>query len=82
MGTGKTTIGVAVAAGLKAARTVILCPPHLVEKWGREARAVWPEVVTMTLETPGDVDAFFDGLRQTAPVTSASSAPAGRSSAS
>lgn len=38
MGTGKTTITAAAAylAGFK--RILVLCPPHLVRKWGREVR--------------------------------------------
>jgi SNF2 family DNA or RNA helicase len=39
MGTGKTTIGIAVAAVLHAEgyrRTLVLSPPHLVYKWRRE----------------------------------------------
>src|SRR3546814_11729492 len=39
MGTGKTTIGIALAAVLHAEgyrRTLVLSPPHLVYKWRRE----------------------------------------------
>ncbi|WP_164715459.1 DEAD/DEAH box helicase family protein [Pseudomonas aeruginosa] len=39
MGCGKTTVGIAVAALLKAEgyrRTLVLSPPHLVYKWRRE----------------------------------------------
>ncbi len=63
MGSGKSSIGAAIAAGLNsghgARRTIVLCPPHLVDKWQREFKAVWPGVVTMHLQTIGDVDAFF-----------------------
>jgi hypothetical protein len=68
MGTGKTTIGAAIAAGRRAKRVVILCPPHLVDKWRRETEAVWPAAATMTLETPGDVDLFFAARRDNRPV--------------
>ena len=72
MGCGKSTIGAAVAAGLNggkgASRTLILCPPHLVEKWQRECRAVWPTVVTMHLQTLHDVNAFFAQRRDKRPV--------------
>ena len=67
MGSGKSSIGAAIAAGMAARRTIVLCPPHLVDKWQREFKAVfrrgstqaWPGVVTMHLQTIGDVDAFF-----------------------
>ncbi|MFK1437577.1 DEAD/DEAH box helicase family protein [Pseudomonas aeruginosa] len=39
MGTGKTTVGIALAAVLRAEgyrRTLVLSPPHLVYKWRRE----------------------------------------------
>ncbi|MCP5011792.1 MAG: DEAD/DEAH box helicase family protein, partial [Aestuariibacter sp.] len=59
MGSGKSSIGAAIAAGMDAQRTIVLCPPHLVDKWQREFKAVWPGVVTMHLQTISDVDAFF-----------------------
>lgn len=60
MGCGKTTIGVAIVAGLKAERTIVLCPPHLTEKWKREAQIVWPKVSVMQLNKLADVEAFFN----------------------
>lgn len=72
MGTGKTTISAAIAAGLNdgrgAQRAIVLCPPHLVAKWQREVEAVWPKVVTMHLKTPGDVDHFFAERKDGRPV--------------
>ncbi|NKQ37557.1 MAG: hypothetical protein HF973_18330 [Chloroflexi bacterium] len=63
MGSGKSSIGAAIAAGMDAGRgarrTIVLCPPHLVDKWQREFKAVWPGVVAMHLQTISDVDAFF-----------------------
>jgi hypothetical protein len=67
-GTGKTSLGVAIAAGRKAQRTLVLCPPHLVDKWQREARIVWPGVRAMALETISDVDAFFADQPDSAPL--------------
>ena len=66
--THNTTIGVAVAAGRRAARTIVLCPPHLVDKWRREIKAVWPKAATMHLKTPGDVDRFFAARSDGRPV--------------
>ncbi|MAU00677.1 MAG: hypothetical protein CL608_26330 [Anaerolineaceae bacterium] len=68
MGVGKTTVGAAVAAGRNARRTVVLCPPHLVDKWQREFKAVWPGVRTMHLQTVSDVDQFFAGQPDNAPL--------------
>ena len=59
MGTGKTSLAAGVAAGRNARRTVVLCPPHLVDKWQREFKAVWPGVRTMHLQTISEVDQFF-----------------------
>lgn len=58
-GSGKTAIGAAIAAGRHAHRTLILCPPHLVDKWQREFKIVWPAVRAMHLQTISDVEQFF-----------------------
>ena len=68
MGTGKTTISAAIAAGRNAHRTIVLCPPHLVDKWQREFKAVWPGVRTMHLQTISDVDQFFGPQPDNAPL--------------
>ncbi|MCB9010119.1 MAG: hypothetical protein H6656_22565, partial [Ardenticatenaceae bacterium] len=66
--THNTTIGASVAAGRHARRTIILCPPHLVDKWQREFKAVWPGVRTMHLQTISDVDQFFGDQPDDAPL--------------
>ncbi|MCC6602212.1 MAG: hypothetical protein IT327_03320 [Anaerolineae bacterium] len=68
MGVGKTTVGAAVAAGRNAHRTIVLCPPHLVDKWQREFKAVWPGVRTMHLQTTSDVNQFFGPQPDDAPL--------------
>ena len=68
MGSGKSSIGAAIAAGRNARRTIVLCPPHLVDKWQREFKAVWPSVRTMHLQTISDVDQFFDPQPDNAPL--------------
>ena len=68
MGTGKTSLAAAVAAGRNAQRTIVLCPPHLVDKWQREFKAVWPGVRTMHLQTISDVDQFFGPQPNNAPL--------------
>ncbi len=60
MGVGKTTIASAVSAlmGAKSNPTLILCPPHLVNKWVREVREIVPLSFTMPLYRLSDVERF------------------------
>lgn len=60
MGTGKTTISSAVSALLQAKGnpTLVLCPPHLVNKWVREIREIVPLAFAMPLYRLSDVEAF------------------------
>ena len=44
MGTGKTTIGLATIDALNAYPALVIGPPHLMEKWLREAAEVIPGV--------------------------------------
>ncbi len=59
MGTGKTIMGIGVAACLHAKKTLVLCPPHLTKKWKREIEITWPEATAVILSTISDVDKFF-----------------------
>ena len=59
MGIGKTLCGPATAICIQAARTLVLCPPHLVQKWQREIRHVVPWAQVLVLKTIADVDTFF-----------------------
>ena len=64
MGTGKTLMGTAVPAALlgegkRMKHMIILCPPHLVKKWIREIKIVWPKAKATALHTISDVDRFF-----------------------
>jgi len=79
MGSGKTTIAAAVAAGRRARRTIILCPPHLVDKWQREFRTVWPGVRTTHLQRPADIDRFFGDQPDDAPLVGVVKQTAARS---
>ena len=73
MGTGKTILGssaaIAISTGAaKAMRknfrddqvTLIVCPPHLVNKWEREAQSVSPRTYIAKLKRHEDVKAFMD----------------------
>ncbi len=49
-GTGKTFMALAlIGAAPKPMRVLVVCPPHLVPKWAREARETIPGVKTVTL---------------------------------
>jgi len=50
MGVGKSTVALAtIALSPRPLRTLILCPPHLVPKWKREADTILPDVHVVTL---------------------------------
>jgi hypothetical protein len=61
MGTGKTTVALALLAlAPQPLRVLVMCPPHLVSKWAREAQAVLPTVRAVPL---GGRDALGHLLR-------------------
>lgn len=68
MGVGKTTVGLAVIELLNAYPALVLCPPHLVPKWIREAEEVIPGVRAKEVRKIGkagevevnEVQAFLD----------------------
>ncbi len=70
-GTGKTIMGATIAAILHKNRTpgqvvIVLCPPHLVEKWQREAKEAAPNVTAKILTNAQEVSAFMkDAARNT-----------------
>ncbi|MEA3340542.1 MAG: DEAD/DEAH box helicase, partial [Chloroflexota bacterium] len=53
MGTGKTTVSLAVTDMMDAYPALVVCPPHLVPKWRREAEEVIPGVETRELSRIG-----------------------------
>jgi len=53
MGSGKTTMALAALALLNAFPAIIMCDPHMVEKWIREAKEVIPGVQVMELHRIG-----------------------------
>lgn len=55
IGVGKTSVALSVAKSV-ARRTLVLCPPHLLDSWRKEARAVVPEATVRVLEGIDDVD--------------------------
>jgi hypothetical protein len=53
MGAGKTTIALATVDLMGAYPAIVVCPPHLVNKWRREAEDVIPGVQTRELSRIG-----------------------------
>ncbi len=50
-GTGKTLMALAlIGTAPKPMRVLVVCPPHLVPKWAREAKETIPGVKTITLQ--------------------------------
>lgn len=73
MGVGKTTISSAVAALMRdnGNPCLILCPPHLVNKWVREVREIVPLAFAMPLYRLSDVERFVREVKRLSPGTSA-----------
>ncbi|MBF0121199.1 MAG: DEAD/DEAH box helicase [Desulfobacterales bacterium] len=55
MGTGKTMMAICTAFLLlpEKSRTLILCPGHLVDKWGREIRTTVPKAIVVDINGSG-----------------------------
>lgn len=63
-GTGKTIMGATLAVALQKDMrpgqvVIVLCPPHLVEKWQREAREAAPNINATILTNAQEVSAFM-----------------------
>lgn len=76
MGTGKTTIAASTADVLKKLRdprerfpVLVVCPPHLVDKWAREISQVVPMARGVVVRRCRDVDAYFRQYERLDPFT-------------
>lgn len=72
MGTGKTLMGIATAALLHhegLARTMVLCPPHLVYKWRREILATIPDAKVVVLNGPVTLKMLINMRKEQKPLT-------------
>lgn len=58
MGTGKSFCSIASAYKAEMQRTLVICPPHLVEKWAREVHEAVPGARTRILESITQVEAL------------------------
>jgi len=57
MGYGKTTTALAVVELMNAYPALVICPPHLVDKWAREAMEVVPGAKPIIVESTGELQA-------------------------
>ncbi len=76
MGVGKSTIAAAVSELIRLCDgdtrpTLILCPPHLVNKWIREIQQIVPMAFAMPLYRLTDVTQFVNQVQRLAPGTPA-----------
>lgn len=60
VGSGKSSVFLVAARTVGARRVLILCPPHLLTGWEREAAAVWPEARVVVLDSVARVEAVAD----------------------
>lgn len=56
IGSGKSSVALAVASTIKAKRVLVMCPPHLLDSWKEQAAAVLPWAQTRVLSNVSDVD--------------------------
>ena len=59
IGSGKTTLALAVAKTIKAKKVLVMCPPHLLDGWVDQIRAVLPEAQAVVLSNVGDIQALM-----------------------
>lgn len=57
IGSGKTSVALAVAHTIGATRPLVLCPPHLLTSWRNEIAAVLPQADVRVLSSVSDIEA-------------------------
>ena len=63
MGLGKTYISIAAAAALRLRRVLVVCPPHLVNKWRREVKQTVPTAIALAAERIGQLEKALNEKR-------------------
>ncbi len=58
IGSGKSSVALATMQAIKAKRTLIMCPPHLLSSWKDQIQAVTPWARTVVLTNIADVQEF------------------------
>ncbi len=67
-GCGKTYIALAGAYAAGCRRILVMCPPHLAEKWAREARMTIPGVAAIVCRRPQDLERAREAMNRGRPV--------------
>ena len=62
IGVGKSTVALATARAIGAKRTLVVCPPHLLDGWRDQARAVVDGVRVCVLTNVTDVDRLAEDV--------------------
>ena len=62
VGTGKTSIALALAKLRDRRRVLVICPPHLLASWAAQVRTVRPDARVVTLEVPSDLEHVREGV--------------------
>ena len=55
---GKTGVAITTALASGARKVLVMCPPHLLQGWADQLRAVYPAASVHVLQTVADVQAF------------------------
>lgn len=63
IGSGKTSLALAVNQTIGSKFTLVMCPPHLLDSWKEQIEAVTPWVKCVVLEDLGDVDELIERKR-------------------
>lgn len=56
IGSGKSSVALAVGATIGARRVLVMCPPHLLDSWREQVAAVLPSARVAVLASVSDVD--------------------------
>lgn len=59
IGSGKTSVALASAKALGRKRILVMCPPHLLDSWVEQVRAVVAEATVFILNSIQDVEKFY-----------------------
>jgi SNF2 family DNA or RNA helicase len=64
MGLGKTYISIAAAVALGFTKILVVCPPHLVNKWRREVKQTVPHAHALVAQKIGDLESALKEKRR------------------
>lgn len=70
VGTGKTSIALALAKKRGRSKVLVVCPPHLLKSWADQVAYVVPEYRAVTVDTPDDLADIAHDPRPTVAILS------------